>query len=559
MAGHMRVFVVAIIGLCCTYAGAAEEATSRAASLPSTRPTFPVGKDTTRLLGPLLPDGRVDYVAALNEKYGKGVTPDNNAAVKLVDIFGTEAVWPPSIRNEVLRRLGVTEPAASRPSQWVAADTKLSESLFAASRRVWSEAEYPEVAAWLKANERPLAEFIKASDSPRYYMPLVATAEPALSSVSLPSPSLGWFSKGSKALIARASLAIGQGRFEDARRDMQAVYRLAGLLGQDAMMIGRMVSVLTDKSASVAIQNMATSGKLSADQARELILDIQSVSPPANMTEAIDESERYVQLDIIAWIAMGPGSQGSYSTPYERAKTLLGKLEPWPPRSSSATSPTPVTPQSSTATNSTSVGGATSMPVFTGMNPQFTSTNNVMRAVRVGLPVSEVTDALHLVNGWYDQEVEIARYPTFRQIAQGAAQERARMRKTIVAQRDRLGNMTVEQVRETRGWFGFFVVSHLTFSLDRELVATQLASVNRDLAVVALALAACKAEESAYPQTLSELVPTYLKELPKDFCSGDDFVYKPEGDGYLLYSVGKNMIDDNGDPKLDIVVQAKPR
>lgn len=557
MAGHIRVFVIAIIGLCCTYAGAAEEATSRAASLPSTRPTFPVGKDTTRLLGPLLPDGRVDCVAALNEKYGQGVTPDNNAAVKLVDIFGTEAVWPPSIRNEVLRRLGVTEPAASRPSQWVAADTKLSESLDAASRRIWSEADYPEVATWLKANERPLSELITASNSPRYYMPLVATGEPALLTVMLPS--LRWFREGSKALIARASLAIGQGRFEDARRDMQAVYRLAGLLGQDATMIGRMVSVLTDKSASMAIQNMATSGKLSADQARRLIQDIQSVSPLANMTEAIDEIERYVQLDIIAWIALGPGSQGSYSTPYERAKTLLGRLEPWHPRSSSATSPTPVTPRSSPVTDSTSVGGATSMPVFTGMNPQFTSTNNVMRALRVGLPVSEVTDALHLVNAWYDQEVEIARYPTFRQIAQGAAQERARTRKTIVAQRDRLGNMTVQQVRETQGWFGFFVVSHLTSSLDRALVLTHLASVNRDLAVVALALAAARADTSAYPQTLSELVPTYLKELPKDFCSGDDFIYKTEGDGYLLYSVGENMIDDHGDPKLDIVVQAKPR
>ena len=36
-----------------------------------------VGPETTVIEGPLLPDGRIDYVTALNERMSAGVTPDN--------------------------------------------------------------------------------------------------------------------------------------------------------------------------------------------------------------------------------------------------------------------------------------------------------------------------------------------------------------------------------------------------------------------------------------------------------------------------------------------------
>ena len=44
---------------------------------------WPVGKETTVVDGPLDADGYVDYEAALNERLGKGVTPETNANVLL--------------------------------------------------------------------------------------------------------------------------------------------------------------------------------------------------------------------------------------------------------------------------------------------------------------------------------------------------------------------------------------------------------------------------------------------------------------------------------------------
>ena len=48
---------------------------------------IPSAHATTRVTGPLTKNGRVDYVAAFNKRFGKGVTASNNAAVPLLILF----------------------------------------------------------------------------------------------------------------------------------------------------------------------------------------------------------------------------------------------------------------------------------------------------------------------------------------------------------------------------------------------------------------------------------------------------------------------------------------
>src|SRR5262245_57968422 len=52
------------------------------------KPKITIGKETTYLTGPLDKEGAVDYVAALNQRMSKGVTPDNNANILLWKSFG---------------------------------------------------------------------------------------------------------------------------------------------------------------------------------------------------------------------------------------------------------------------------------------------------------------------------------------------------------------------------------------------------------------------------------------------------------------------------------------
>src|SRR5262245_32819830 len=52
------------------------------------KPKITVGKETTYVTGPLDKEGYVDYVAALNQRLSKGVTPENNANILLWKSFG---------------------------------------------------------------------------------------------------------------------------------------------------------------------------------------------------------------------------------------------------------------------------------------------------------------------------------------------------------------------------------------------------------------------------------------------------------------------------------------
>ncbi len=68
------------------------------------------------------------------------------------------------------------------------------------------------------------------------------------------------------------------------------------------------------------------------------------------------------------------------------------------------------------------------------------------------------------------------------------------------------------------------------------------------LLIAELALQAYLLEHDQLPARLAELVPEYLPEVPVDPLSQDSspLNYRRTDDGYLLYSVGENGIDDGG-------------
>ncbi|MBI5094850.1 MAG: hypothetical protein HZB26_20725 [Candidatus Hydrogenedentes bacterium] len=67
-----------------------------------------------------------------------------------------------------------------------------------------------------------------------------------------------------------------------------------------------------------------------------------------------------------------------------------------------------------------------------------------------------------------------------------------------------------------------------------------------NLAEIAVALKRYKKEAGSYPEELSLLVPKHIKELPLDTFSGIPYPYKQVGQGFKIYSVGRNQVDDGG-------------
>ncbi len=61
-----------------------------------------------------------------------------------------------------------------------------------------------------------------------------------------------------------------------------------------------------------------------------------------------------------------------------------------------------------------------------------------------------------------------------------------------------------------------------------------------------LALEAYKRDHGAYPIYLDVPAPDYIGEMPEDPFTGEPYVYRREGGGFVVYSVGSNGRDDDG-------------
>ncbi|MBU1631216.1 MAG: hypothetical protein KKH49_05390, partial [Candidatus Omnitrophica bacterium] len=63
---------------------------------------------------------------------------------------------------------------------------------------------------------------------------------------------------------------------------------------------------------------------------------------------------------------------------------------------------------------------------------------------------------------------------------------------------------------------------------------------------IALALKIYKKKNGSYPNNLTAIVPDIISELPLDPFTGENFIYRKEGEGFIVYSVGENETDNNG-------------
>lgn len=70
----------------------------------------------------------------------------------------------------------------------------------------------------------------------------------------------------------------------------------------------------------------------------------------------------------------------------------------------------------------------------------------------------------------------------------------------------------------------------------------------REMTAAAIALQRFRLHHGRWPETLSDLVPEFLTELPHDWMDGQPLRYRRNlNDTFTLYSVGEDLRDDGGD------------
>ena len=462
---------------------------------------FPVGPDTTVIEGPLNADGTVNYVAYLNERYSEGVTPENNAMVLLVRALGPE-IYRPEAQARGFGLMGIPVPPA-KGDYFVRWDKRLragdsagrSQQLDTATGRPWTAGEFPPLAKWLEEFANHLGIAVEASRRPRLYLPIASPGDPERLVGATPFLFDLW--QLGRALAARSMLRLGDGDVDAAWSDAIALFRLGRLLNGTPTLTGRLVgSSLEGRGATVA-ETLATDSRITRSLARRMVRDIETLRPPRPLAEAVDEGERFSQLDAMAVLWRGDG---------------------------------------------------------TGRMAQ------QVASVDWALWLREVNRAMDVVLA----QAEDRPPPGGKSVGQLADEYKARSRPAIQVVARAGGRLT----RRLRSRTGIALILSVSLLDLRDTVRRQAADLARtDLALVASAVAACRAEKGTYPETLSELEDAFLKVVPADrFNEGEPLVYRRTEDGYVLYSVFKDGTDNGGlpwrpggtDKGVDLVISVPP-
>ena len=299
---------------------AAEDAKPGAAK---PKPPFTISRETTCIVEPLDADGYPDYVAAMNRHCRIGVTPENNAAVLFWRAMGPGEIL--ADHAEYFKQLGI-DPLPEkgdcfvRPEQFArqlndagkaggqesdeSANGAFYDAFLKALTRPWSKKEFPQVAAWLDANEKPLALLIEASKRPRRFDPLVAGKSSIRTfAIAASGSAVTPYREAARALAARAMLRLNDGRVDDAWQDLLACHRLARLVADGPWLIDRLVGGVLDTIAFSAERGMLQQQRLSTEQALKMRSGLEGLPAMPRIADKIDIGERCIYLSMVGCIA----------------------------------------------------------------------------------------------------------------------------------------------------------------------------------------------------------------------------------------------------------------
>jgi hypothetical protein len=496
-----------------------------------------LSKETTYITTPLDEAGYPDYYAALNERLSPGVTPENNAAVLLLQAFGP-AILPdyvdadeycgllgikPLPRNrryfeewvEYAKRLPPEELPNLRPEEDRAPEDRPWLIEVEVSERPWRREEFPHVAAWLDLQQEHLDVVVAASKLPKYYAPMVRDGDSPLlihdfgAMLDAPRTAISELAK-------RVFFRIGEREFDKAWEDLIAIHQLGRLFAQGPMILDAQIGMGMEATAFQGEAALLGTAQFEAEKWANLRIQFDAQPALSSYAEKLDLGRRFVHLDAICAAAR-------YGVPQ------VDELFYGPPENRQAPSP------------------------FDGAS--------------LGVDWNVV---LRKANEWMDRYVAAARIanPLDQSAALTALDWEAQTIGNSVSERRPVLSSLLSQRAASEHMADIFVGIFYSSLTSSELIEERNRAY-RPLVRIGLALAHFHAENRSYPTKLSQLVPKYCKSIPQDPFAERPFRYRKTGDGYRLYSVGWNRRDDGGkgfnnedesdDLLIEVPLKAKPK
>lgn len=494
-----------------------------------------VSPQTTVITAPLADDGLPNYSAYLLGKMKEGVTPENNGAIPFL-----EALWPAEVPLEgqapLCKELGMQIPAKdgmqapyqnkqlcrelleyykqelgieshdkdadteaatpALPDEWGYTDpeSKLADLkdwieidlLTDLEHQPWSAAEIPPLAKWVDDHSHQYDLLHQAAAKDHFYLPPTdVLTNPEIPFLYIFDRSLMAMRTAVRCLLVRGFMRLGAGDEAGAWDDCRVIYRLARRAPSYSA-ISRLVALSCEAYAHSLATAILASDNLTPDLAKQIHAFLKSLPPPASMAETIDEHERLLFVTGVLNLA---GVRKSNSPNPGDLRDSFGPLGP------------------------------------------------------LSHLAMDWNTMLTLGNEWYDKLAAVYELPY---------EERNAAINTLQQELNKAGTPTVGTVvnsalsRDARS-------RHVTNTLTDLLIPgyTELAegtdqnAERLQVEQVVAALAVHRTTHGSYPDALTDLVPTHFDTVPIDVF-GTPLAYRRTSDGYLLYSLGADGIDDNG-------------
>ncbi len=470
---------------------------------------FTISTQTTWLTSPIAANGYVDYAAALNQRLGRGIRPEQNAAVPLFDLWGNRDI-PEAKRAEFYRLLHMPAPGERQFDVAYSfvlnlrggdLDDEAHERLYDEAKtirsRPWKPNEFPDFVTWLGKYDRAIDTAAAAVARPRYFVPFVGTAGTGIYdafAIGLPH--------FAEAFLSRAMLRVGTGEHPRAYADILASLRLAAHTFSGPTLIDSLIGnkLLRDTTGLYGIW-LRESAPSRADLAQAL-RDLRALPASPTLAERIDWGERCIILAEAISLAsldrneLAQRIKGFFPLSEEPLLEVLSKLE-----------------------------------------RQTIDFNALLRQI------NRHTDRCVAAANQRDDARRIQAIQTLEASDHEAAK--------LLNDPDAVANRISRAANP-----GIALGELLGEALSQVPVSPHMVRMEMryhqwlDHLRLAVALAAYRSEHGEYPRDLADLLPAFLPKLPRDRFAGGDVlpIYRRREQGYVLYSVGEDGQDGDGKP-----------
>lgn len=468
---------------------------------------------------------RFDDADRLLELLGRGTAPEENGAAQF-----WQAVWPAELSAEhwapLCRELGIAVPEASgfepvdsrtvdkKLEAWIgepflldageidpAFEGKIQNAVADVQVQSWSapwtRADIPVLADWVDASQRPLDAIVEAAVRPKWYDPPPSLLTEPSSLFMAHSHSVQALRSAVRSLMTRAMLETGSGEYAAAWRDCRACFQLANHFGRQPTDLSQILAISTRQMATSAAAALLSRPEIPPAVIDSIRSDLATLPLENAVAAAIDTSERWTTLEFITTIRQTPRDEG---------------LDFYP------------------------------LSLLT--DPEIDVTDDALLAG---------------VNAWHDRAAAAARLGDVRSRMEAVRELRALTQRFEGTHESTAAKLAELPDSAARG----AALAELLYAAGPEALFTidsaDHTACRYEMLKVVAALAAWRAEQGAYPASLEEMTPSLIAAVPIDPYSParEVFRYEQRGEGFLLYSVYRNGIDDGGTDDTGAIVHGE--